>query len=133
MNEDWDKIAAVEKAVKEKYGENAIQNPKANWNEEKEQNYIQQVKEQSHIVSEKAQKQETIHENGFLVKKKLFTTKTSRVCKVLKCGRYSFSISDDVYMNKYDCCYECFIKYVEGREDLWIERKKVMLYDNGKT
>ena len=133
MSEDWDKIAAVEKAIKEKYGENAIQNPKSNWNADKEQNYIEQVKEQAEIIQEKSQKQETIHENGFLIKKKLFTTKTSRVCKVLKCSRYSFSINDDVYMNKYECCYECFIKYVEGREDLWEERKKVMFYDSGKT
>ena len=29
-------------------------------------------------------------------------------------------------MNKYECCYECFIKFVEGREELWQERKKEM-------
>ena len=79
---DWDKIAALERAIKEKYGDNAVHNPKANWNEEKEADYIQQVKEQAKIISEKSQNQETIHENGFLVKKKLFTTKTSRVCPV---------------------------------------------------
>ena len=130
---DWDKIAAVEKAVKEKYGENAIHNPKANWNEEKEADYIEQVKQQAKIISEKSQNQETIHENGFLVKKKLFTTKTSRVCPVKDCKRYSFSLKDDVYMNKYDCCYECYIKFVEGREELWQERKKVMLDGSFKT
>jgi hypothetical protein len=124
---DWDKIAAVEKAVKEKYGDAAIHNPKANWNEEKEKNYIEQVKEQANILKQKSQIQETIDENGFLVKKKLITTKTIRVCPVKDCKRYSFSLKDDVYMNKFECCYECFIKYVEGREELWQERKKVML------
>ena len=39
----------------------------------------------------------------------------------------------DVYMNKFDCCYECYIKFVEGREELWQERKKVMLDGNYKT
>jgi len=126
MTTDWDKIAAIEIAVKEKYGEDAITNPKANWNEEKEKNYIEQVKEQAQVVRQKAQKQEIVEENGFLVKKKLFTTKTTRVCPVLQCGRYSFSVKDDVYMNKFGCCYECFIKHIEGREDLWEERKKVI-------
>ena len=123
---DWDKIAAVERAVKEKYGDNAIHNPKANWNEEKEAYYIKQVKEQAKINSQKLENQQTIEENGFLLKKKLFTTKTSRVCPVKDCKQYSFSLKDDVYMNKYDCCYQCFIKCVEGREELWQERKKVM-------
>jgi hypothetical protein len=126
MTTDWNKIAAVEKAVKEKYGEDAIANPKANWNEEKEKDYIEQVKEQAQVVRQKAEKQEIVEENGFLVKKKLFTTKTTRVCPVLECGRYSFSVKDDVYMNKFGCCYECFIKHIEGREDLWEERKKVI-------
>ena len=130
---DWDKIAAIERAVKEKYGENAIHNPKANWNEEKEKNYIEQIKKQSIEDSNKIEKLETIQENGFLIKKKLFTTKTSRVCPVKDCKRYSFSLKDDVYMNKFDCCYECYIKFVEGREELWQERKKVMLDGNYKT
>jgi hypothetical protein len=133
MSTDWDKIAAIEKAVKEKYGEKAIDNPKANWNEEKEKDYIEQVKQQAKIISEKSENQETIEENGFLLKKKLFTTKTSRVCPVTECKRYSFSLKDDVYVNKFDCCYECYIKFVEGREDLWQKRKKVMTNGSDQT
>ena len=30
-DKDWDKLAAFEKAIRQKYGEEAIQNPKANW------------------------------------------------------------------------------------------------------
>ena len=33
---DFNKIAAVEKAITKKYGEEAIQNPHANWDETKE-------------------------------------------------------------------------------------------------
>ena len=33
---DFDHIARVEKAIAEKYGEEAVSNPKANWNEERE-------------------------------------------------------------------------------------------------
>lgn len=133
MDKDWDYIAGVEKAIREKYGENAIHNPKANWNEEKEKKYIEQVKERSNVLKERSEKAETTQENGFLIKKKLFTSKTTRICPVSKCKRYSFNIKDDVYMNKFGCCYECYIQYVEGREELWEERKKVILDDTSKT
>ena len=33
---DFDKIAKYEKAIKDKYGNEAIQNPKKNWDEEKD-------------------------------------------------------------------------------------------------
>ena len=36
MKKDPDKIAAIEKAISKKYGKEAIQNPKGNWNENKE-------------------------------------------------------------------------------------------------
>ena len=36
MSNDYDQIAAIEKAIKEKYGDDAIANPKSNWNEQKE-------------------------------------------------------------------------------------------------
>jgi hypothetical protein len=130
---DWNKIAAIENAVKEKYGDTAIHNPKANWNEDKEKEYIEQVKQCSEIIKQKTETQETTQKNGFLLKKKLITSKTSRVCPVKECKRYSFSTKDDVYMNKFDCCYECYIKFVEGREELWQERKKVMLDGDYKT
>ena len=28
-------------------------------------------------------------------------------------------LSDDLYMNKFDCCFNCYIQYVEGREARW--------------
>ena len=63
MDKDWDYIAGVERAIKEKYGDAAIHNPKANWNEEKEKKYVEQVKERADSIKEKAEKQETIQEN----------------------------------------------------------------------
>ena len=44
MSNDYDKIAAVEKAIKEKYGDEAIQNPRADWDEKKEKEYLEQMK-----------------------------------------------------------------------------------------
>ena len=36
MNKNYDQIAAIEKAIAEKYGDETVQNPKANWDENKE-------------------------------------------------------------------------------------------------
>ena len=40
MSKDYDKIAAVEKAISEKYGKETIQNPRGNWDETKEKEYL---------------------------------------------------------------------------------------------
>ena len=32
---------------------------------------------------------------------------------------FSFSIHDDVYMLKYECCKSCYIRWVEDREERW--------------
>ena len=133
MSQDWDKIAAIENAIKEKYGQEAIHNPKANWDNEKEQDYIRQVKECFEENKAKHVHKETIQEDGFLIKKKLITTKTNRVCPVIRCGRYSFSLKDDVYMNKYGCCYECYIRHVDGREESWKIKRKEMTNCNDET
>ena len=36
------------------------------------------------------------------------------------CGIYSFDSRDDVYMNKFNCCHDCYIKWVEFREKRWL-------------
>ena len=49
--------------------------------------------------------------------KKLLNRDSKRACPV--CETYSFQIKDDVYMNKFDCCFDCYIQWVEGREERW--------------
>ena len=39
MKKDLNKIAQIEKAISKKYGKEAIQNPKSNWNEKKEKHF----------------------------------------------------------------------------------------------
>ena len=39
MKKDPNYLAGLEKAIKEKYGQEAIQNPKANWDDDKEKEY----------------------------------------------------------------------------------------------
>ena len=44
-DKDFDHIARVEKAIAEKYGDEAVSNPRANWSEEREKEYIEQMQE----------------------------------------------------------------------------------------
>ena len=93
-NKDYDKIAAVEKAIKEKYGEEAIINPKAEWDENKEKEYLQQMKELYSRNSKKRQYTEKVEVNGIKISKKLLNRES---------------------LNK------CYIQYIEGREERWLQ------------
>ena len=44
-DKNYNKIAAIEKAIKEKYGAEAVVNPKSDWDENKEKEYLDQMKE----------------------------------------------------------------------------------------
>ena len=115
--DDPDYIVKLEKAIKEKYGEEAIQHPSADWNDEKEKKYIEQLSEVSkkvRAVEVDSVKQE---HNGFFISKKLITRDSKRTCP--SCSTYSFNFKDDLYMNKFQCCYSCYIQWVEGREERW--------------
>lgn len=109
-------IVKLEKAIAEKYGEEAIQNPKKNWNEEKEAQYTEDLK----ILYQKRQElatEDKVDVDGVLVNKKLFSKESNRSCPV--CNTYSFSYRDDLYMTKFQCCEKCYVKWVEDREDRW--------------
>ena len=114
---DLNYIAALEKAIAKKYGEDTIQNPKANWDEEKEKDYLEQLKVASKKEREKKSRNEKVEVDGFLVSKQLLNRETSRTCPV--CKAYSFDIQDDVYMLKYKCCRKCYFQWVDGREERW--------------
>ena len=44
-SKDPDYAIKVEKAIAEKYGNDTVQNPKANWTDEKEKEYLEQLEE----------------------------------------------------------------------------------------
>jgi len=116
-NKDWDKLAKIEQAISKKYGSEAVQNPKGNWTDKKEKEYLDQIKKLAEKEAQLQQKDEKVEVNGILVPKKLLNKESNRTCPV--CDTYSFNVRDDVYMNKYDCCRLCYIKYVEDREERW--------------
>ena len=109
--------AMIEKAIAEKYGVETIQNPKANWDEEKEEEYLKQIRKAAKKENKIKEKTEKIDAGGFFINRKLLIKKAERTCS--SCGVYSFSKQDDVYMAKYKCCFKCYIQHVEHREEKW--------------
>ena len=122
MKKDLNYIAKLEQAIAKKYGEETIQNPRSTWTQEKEQKYLEEIKEIYKQELENKSSDEKIQANGFFVSKKLLTKKEDRTCPT--CFVYSFEQKDDVYMNKYDCCYRCYLKFVEGKEERWLNIDK---------
>lgn len=119
MPKDLDYIARLEKAISRKYGDEAILNPMANWSEEREKEYLEQLKTLDKKHLEKEEQTEKVEINGVLVPKKLVSREIKRVCPT--CKTYSFSLKDDVYMAKYECCASCYVQYVEDREERWLQ------------
>lgn len=114
---DPNEIVKIEKAIAQKYGEDAIANPKHYWNEEKEKEYVEQLKELSAIQIKQEEKDQKVNIDGIFISKKLLNKDSKRTCPI--CSVYSFSNKDDLYMNRYECCYKCYIQWVEGREERW--------------
>ena len=120
MSKDWDHIARIEKAINQKYGKEAIINPNSNWSEDKEKEYLEQLKELDAIQRTLDEQQEKVEVDGFLINKKLLTRETTILnCPV--CTKRLKTVKDDIYNNKFECCHKCYINYVEGREERWLE------------
>jgi hypothetical protein len=100
-NKDYNYVAAVEKAIAEKYGRNAAQDFRGDWHPDKEKEYLNQLKE-ANLKSGEHKRRAT------------FSERTCPVCKT-----YSFSGKDDLYMNRFMCCHRCYIDFVEGKTEDW--------------
>jgi len=111
-------IAALEKAIKEKYGELATMNPKMFWDPEKEKSYISETKQVFKKAASNEESREKIDLDGVLIPKKLISKNGNKTCII--CKEYSFDKKDDVYLNKFISCYKCYIKYIEDREERWL-------------
>ena len=105
----------IEQAIAKKYGNESVQNPKANWTDEKEKEYLDELKK---IYNSSTSQEGTEEEvNGVFISKKLLKRESKRSCPV--CNVYSFKSNDDIYMSKFECCEKCYIQWVEGREERW--------------
>ena len=100
---------------------------------QKEEDYKEQIKKWQVRQDQLEYKNEKIEQDGFFISKKLLNKESNRVCPV--CSVYSFEMVDDLYMGKYDCCFKCYIKWVEHREDRWFSgwRPNTEEIDNGNN
>ena len=116
---DLNYIAGLEKAIKKKYGDEAVENPAKHWDKEKEKDYIQQLEE--FVQKQKKSEQEHDVENvgGVLVSHKLLNKEGILICSA--CNRKLKTINDDIYFTKFDCCEKCYIKYIIDREKRWLD------------
>ena len=104
----------VEQAIAERYGEEAVVNPKSQWDDDKEREYLTELKRNYRAGKGES---EQIELDGVLISKELLNKESERSCPT--CNTYSFKSVDDLYMTKFDCCFKFYIQYVEGREDRW--------------
>jgi len=114
-----DRIAAVEQAISKKYGEETVQNPKANWDETKEKEYLEQSKEFYQKSYKNQEQQEKVDIKGIKVSKKLLNRDSLKCCAV--CDSFAKKSMDDVCLTKFECCNKCYLQYVEGREERWLK------------
>ena len=64
---DLNEIVKIEKAISEKYGDEAIANPKQYWTEEKEKEYLNQLKDLSAKELNQSKKDQKIEIDGVLI------------------------------------------------------------------
>jgi len=118
MSDKQDYIVKLEKAISQKYGEEATHNPRRFWEKKKKKEYIQQSQLEQQKFAKNAESQDKIEADGFLINKKLLNRDNNRTCPV--CSKYSFHPRDDLYMNKFEACFKCYIQYIDGgREERW--------------
>jgi hypothetical protein len=110
---DQKQISAFEKAIEEKYGENAILDPSSLWTPEKEKSYIEQVKSVERFYRQRPSENYS-DQGGFILKEKLINKKNFKNCSY--CGEQAYKANDEVYMTKFNCCFRCYICHLEGKK-----------------
>tara|TARA_Y100001938_G_scaffold146181_2_gene224529 strand:- start:404 stop:802 length:399 start_codon:yes stop_codon:yes gene_type:complete len=113
------RIAAVERAIAEKYGQEAIQNPRANWNKDKEKEYLDQMKDFYKKIDKNREWEDKVDVSGIKISKKLLNRESLKNCPV--CGSFPKKTMDDVCLIKFECCHDCYINFVEDREERWLK------------
>lgn len=114
---DIEYVGKVEKAIEEKYGEEATVNPRSLWDDEKEKEYLEQAKDNAEKYYETDKDADIVEKEGIFISKKLLNKSNSNSCPI--CNKYMLSSKDNVYLLKWDCCHLCYVKWVEDREERW--------------
>lgn len=116
MKKDTNYIAAVEKAISEKYGKETVQDFRSAWTSDDEEEYLKQLKKITQ-TTKSTRKKEKIETDSLVISRYPIAEKIKRSCPV--CKTYSFSSRDDLYMKRFECCFACYVDFIEHRQDEW--------------
>ena len=102
---DLNEIAKIEKAISEKYGKEAIINPKSKWDDEKEAQFSKDIKKFYN----------KIYKNKDYKKRSLENIHPP--CSM--CGKdfYFMNLNDEIKYYKYGVCSNCYIEHLQGRHN----------------
>ena len=114
---DPTQIAAIERAIAEKYGKDTVQDFRNEWEPDKEKEYLDQLKVLRDKKDKLSANKEEIVVGDIKITKRRSSQNLDRTCPV--CKTYSFSRRDDLYMNRFKSCYDCYIDFIMGREESW--------------
>tara|TARA_R110000796_G_scaffold60220_1_gene139008 strand:- start:4146 stop:4526 length:381 start_codon:yes stop_codon:yes gene_type:complete len=117
MKKDQTLTAELENAIIDKYGMKGVHNPRSDWNSEKEEQYLRELKKinDKHFAQEL--QQEKINKDGVLLSKKLLMKSGNTSCPI--CTKYDLKVRDEIFILRWECCETCYIKHVEDREERW--------------
>ena len=114
MSKDPNYAVKVEQAIAEKYGAEAVVNPKSEWDDDKEKEYLSELKDNYRYDKSESERVEV---DGVLISEELLNRESERSCPT--CNTYSFKSVEDLYMTKFEFCHKCYIQWIEGREERW--------------
>ena len=102
MKKDLNQVAKIEQAIEKRWGKEAVENPASHWDEEKEKEYLEQLKER--VRNERSSYSTKEHE-GILITSKLFNNR--RVDRCPECSSFKLSKRDKVLIKKVGHCQRC--------------------------
>lgn len=111
-------IAKLEKAVKERWGEETIKTPQSTWDETKEKEYKEQQKELAKKIQSNDSESKEERE-GFFITKRLLSKESKTKCSL--CSSQIKNLKDETCKTKWDTCFRCYVRWIEGREQRWKE------------
>lgn len=110
-------IAKLERAIEERWGEEAAKNPRKDWDEEQQEKYEEEAEELNKKIFKNESEDVKVERNGYIVSESLMNRESRNNCEV--CNSYSFKSRDDLYLNRFGVCYDCYFQYIDGREERW--------------
>lgn len=111
MKDDLNQIAKIEKAIKAKYGSQAIKNPKSGWSPEKEEKYKRDVKD---FYRKKSR-------NGHGERLSAASADTNKPsCEVCSKAFHFMTIADEIEYIRWGVCSACHVFHIQAREQRWL-------------